>query len=482
MVIAKNQSRRPRGAKEIEVINSNTLAPSGRLPFIVFIMFIMMFIQSCGGGGGMPTPAPQTNVLEVGQTYDNNTLIQTKLYRAVNDTEALVDGSEFELQDGQAVNFTARAWAKLLQPNGTYREEEISEVPGVTFSWAFKGIDSSNAGREENLTTTLKQVSIGWDDVPAGGCYDLSVRAEISPADLLAYVNSRMPAPTTSGGGSDNDDGLWFAGGFIGGLLAFSAYAICPSDSAGVVMCREGEKVNPTPQYSLGWQTPAQATAGSNYNVVVTSDCPGGWTLTADGVVIATGTGNDTVGVIMKSADMHLRLTDHCGNVRTGTVKLVVIAAKLPPVVQLTADVYSGIAPQKVNFTATASDPDGTIVKYSWDLDGDGGFEDHTGTENRNYRVYQKGTYVVTVRATDNDGLTATDSVTVVITDQPVEVAYTLFIGGTKGPLNEGDIWEVDETGSQVLNVWELRGSDGSKISLTKGNADFTSVLPGWCW
>src|SRR5690606_38486139 len=92
-------------------------------------------------------------------------------------------------------------------------------------------------------------------------------------------------------------------------------------------------------------------------------------------------------------------------------------AQKMPPTVQLTADVYTGVVSQKVNFTATASDSDGSIVKYSWDLDGDDSFEDHTGTENRNYRVYQTGTYDVKVRVTDNDGLTAVASVQIVITD-----------------------------------------------------------------
>ena len=58
---------------------------------------------------------------------------------------------------------------------------------------------------------------------------------------------------------------------------------------------------------------------------------------------------------------------------------------------------------------AGSSDPDGTIAKYEWDLDGNGSFETDTGTTATTTRTYASaGTVTVGLRVTDNNGATAT--------------------------------------------------------------------------
>ncbi|RLF50265.1 MAG: hypothetical protein DRN19_04820, partial [Thermoplasmata archaeon] len=53
-----------------------------------------------------------------------------------------------------------------------------------------------------------------------------------------------------------------------------------------------------------------------------------------------------------------------------------------------------------------STDPDGRIVKYEWDWDGDGTF-DETGTSPTTTHTFQScGTFRVTLRVTDDDGLT----------------------------------------------------------------------------
>ena len=58
-----------------------------------------------------------------------------------------------------------------------------------------------------------------------------------------------------------------------------------------------------------------------------------------------------------------------------------------------------------VNFHGAASDPDGTIVKYEWDFNGDGTW-DYTSTTNpdASYTYTSPGYYMALFRATDNNG------------------------------------------------------------------------------
>jgi YD repeat-containing protein len=67
-----------------------------------------------------------------------------------------------------------------------------------------------------------------------------------------------------------------------------------------------------------------------------------------------------------------------------------------------------------------SSDPDGTIVKYEWDLDGNGTFEKSTGATSSLTRSYPNpGGFTVGVRITDNDGATRTTTQSLTVLDAP---------------------------------------------------------------
>jgi len=161
--------------------------------------------------------------------------------------------------------------------------------------------------------------------------------------------------------------------------------------------------------------------------------------------------------------------------------------ANQPPVAVITATPSSGTAPLGVTLNASGSyDSDGHIVRYEWDINGDGVWDADTGiTPSAFYSYPAVGTVTPKVRVTDDDGAqdTASTSVTVNEPQPPPVVTYTLFVAGTKGPLMESAVWSVDETGSQVVNIFELRGSDGSRIIIPTADVVFSpSVLPAWCW
>lgn len=128
----------------------------------------------------------------------------------------------------------------------------------------------------------------------------------------------------------------------------------------------------------------------------------------------------------------------------------------------------SGEVPLTVSFDATSSfDPDGEIVTYEWDFDGDGRFDDAEGEEVE-YEFTQEGTYEVTLRVTDNNGDYAT-------TTETIEAGS---VGGLRAiitpPLSEGEIYYVGEEydfegelsqireGKIVKYKWDL--GDGTKL------------------
>lgn len=86
------------------------------------------------------------------------------------------------------------------------------------------------------------------------------------------------------------------------------------------------------------------------------------------------------------------------------------------PTVTVAANPTSGTAPLTVNFSTTATDPDGdnTGFTYEWALDGDGVFDDGGGaTKQKQYAT--GGSRTVQVRVTDTHGGQDTDSVVVAV-------------------------------------------------------------------
>jgi PKD repeat protein len=79
-----------------------------------------------------------------------------------------------------------------------------------------------------------------------------------------------------------------------------------------------------------------------------------------------------------------------------------------PPVADGTVAPLAGVAPLAVDFDASGSyDPDGAIELYEWDFDGDGVYDFSSPTTGSTSHEYTSvGTYVVTLRVTDDEGAT----------------------------------------------------------------------------
>lgn len=123
-----------------------------------------------------------------------------------------------------------------------------------------------------------------------------------------------------------------------------------------------------------------------------------------------------------------------------GTIRRITFtSANQPPVARVTAAPTTGSAPLTVTFDGSgSSDPDsGDTLRFAWDLDGDGAFDDSTVVQ-PTYTYTSAGTVTATLRVTDSAG--ATD-------DQGV----TISVGGNTAPTavintpSAGTTWRVGD-------------------------------------
>ncbi|MFH1892581.1 MAG: PKD domain-containing protein [Candidatus Zixiibacteriota bacterium] len=106
------------------------------------------------------------------------------------------------------------------------------------------------------------------------------------------------------------------------------------------------------------------------------------------------------------------RVTDNAGLSATAPVILTEVRVGPPgsPTASAGANPTSGQAPLSVSFQGVATDPEGNIVLYEWDFDGDGAFDWSSATTGNISHTYDiPGLYYPAFRVTDGDGLVAVD-------------------------------------------------------------------------
>ena len=99
-----------------------------------------------------------------------------------------------------------------------------------------------------------------------------------------------------------------------------------------------------------------------------------------------------------------------------------------------------------LQFSGAATDEDGTVILYEWDFDGDGIFEWSSTENGRELNIYNnEGTYTATLRVTDNDRFTGTDTVEITISEKKIQI-------DDEGNVTVTDA-EEDEEGIPTLSV-----------------------------
>jgi YD repeat-containing protein len=156
-----------------------------------------------------------------------------------------------------------------------------------------------------------------------------------------------------------------------------------------------------------------------------------------------------------------LRITDDAG--ATSTATKTVVVQNTPPTASFTATPEAAPTGTAVTFDASASkDPDGTLAKYEWDLDGNGSYETSTGTTASASTTYAtSGARTVGLRVTDNGGATATTTRIVTAQNRSPSASFTATPNpvptGTAVSLNASA--STDPDGTIAKYEWDLDGN-----------------------
>jgi dipeptidyl aminopeptidase/acylaminoacyl peptidase len=171
-----------------------------------------------------------------------------------------------------------------------------------------------------------------------------------------------------------------------------------------------GRGAAPTAAIGVSPATPATGQTVS-FDGSASSDADGSiasysWDLDGDGSFEAQGRTVARSYPVSGVANVRLRVVDSNGNAAETTTALTI--ADRAPLASFTSTPNPVFAGEPVAFDASASsDPDGQVVRYQWDLDGDGTFETDTGAVPRARRSYGRARRVpVRLRVTDNRGNT----------------------------------------------------------------------------
>ncbi len=111
------------------------------------------------------------------------------------------------------------------------------------------------------------------------------------------------------------------------------------------------------------------------------------------------------------------------------TVTRDVIILNESVIANITADKESGPSPLSVEFSATGSrDPDGSIVFYEWDLDGDGEYEVFGEDQSVASKTFsQVGNFLVRLRVTGSSNDVSTVEKTIVVGDSNQNIVAEIF-------------------------------------------------------
>ena len=171
-----------------------------------------------------------------------------------------------------------------------------------------------------------------------------------------------------------------------------------------------------------------------------------------------------------------LRVTDNIGDFATATVSVEV--RPRPPNQDPIADAGADIEVDQgdpVEFLMAGFDPDGTVVLYEWDYEGDGTYDESSALPTTTVHIYyDPGTYSAVLRITDDDGAIDTDDRVVTVNEKMQNRPPT----ADAGPDLEAQI------GTDVTLVGRGNDTDGHIVTFKwdfdgNGVYDLTSTSTG---
>jgi PKD repeat protein len=238
---------------------------------------------------------------------------------------------------------------------------------------------------------------------------------------------------------------------------------------------------NRAPAASFG-SSPAAPKTGEEVTFNSTSTDPDGsiasysWDLNGDGTY-----GDSTAASpkhIFLTPGLHtvsLQVTDNDSATDVATETIAI--ANRPPVASFDNPATNPQTLEDATFTSTATDPDGTIAAYAWDLDNDGQYDDAAAqTATRQFPV--AGSYTIRLMVTDSHGATATATRSVTILNRPPVASFTTApeTATTDGPVTFTST-STDPENLPLTTTWDL--DNNGSFETTGATAQKTFTAPG---
>ena len=178
------------------------------------------------------------------------------------------------------------------------------------------------------------------------------------------------------------------------------------------------------------------------------------------------GTNPTTTTTLAGTANVGVRVTDNEGGQTIKTVTVTVTAGNQAPTAAFIVAPNPAKTNQDVGFSAAASkDPDGKIVKYEWDFDGNGTFETNGGELPLiGHKFTKAGVFKVGLRVTDNAGATGTTTVDVIVSQScAVNSRCRPGLSVTVRPTRDRSLPYVFTTRGRLRLPAGVRKADGCK-------------------
>jgi subtilisin-like proprotein convertase family protein/PKD repeat protein len=205
------------------------------------------------------------------------------------------------------------------------------------------------------------------------------------------------------------------------------------------------------------------------------------WDLDGNGTFETDGGASPTTSQVYDTKGTYpisVRVTDDQGN---SDVRTIALAVTSRPHAAISITPSTPLSLVNASLDASGSyDPDGTIVRYEWDLDGDGTFE----TDATNIPTIQRlfgtsGPRTVSVLVTDDSGATAVASQDIVVQNRAPTADFSVqaapAIAGATTVLDSG--LSVDLDGTIVNHEWDF-DNDGTYEAGSGGSPTIGHVFP----
>lgn len=190
-----------------------------------------------------------------------------------------------------------------------------------------------------------------------------------------------------------------------------------------------------------------------------------------------------TFGVELTDNDNQTIRSDEILDKRLLPVVKIVNGPNDPPQARFTVNKTNVLAGEAVNLVSSSQDPDGTIISYIWDFEGNGFFDNEKNKTNVNPQLNQANVAFtfdkvnsdgipVRLKVYDNNGASAVSEPVRIYVDSistPPEAAFTYEISGDrKGTFTDNS--QVDErTGLKIVKLaWDFdlaRDADGNGVN-----------------